>query len=317
METIHIKFKELTTMASEHNCLEPVTKCFNDADSSAKFTSTPSKEDLDNLFGPMYEEYFEKRSPDVSINSDAQTILNNENTHSSLSIILEDNEAPLLNKTDAENTVIRNKSCLVAKGYRQEECINFEESFAPMARLEAVRMFVAYATHKNFTIFQMDVKTTFLNGPLKEVYISQLDGFVDPDFLDHVHNLKKALYGLKQAPRAWYDKLSSFLIEITSRKQFWHTLKLDDLKDKFKFFLDTKEFKFSVDDFKRVFQLPQATDNNNVAFVDAPTFSDMLPFFRNELGFSLPIRLPTHFVTKGLPQPWQTLGKIFARCLTT
>ncbi|GJS03439.1 retrovirus-related pol polyprotein from transposon TNT 1-94 [Tanacetum coccineum] len=124
----------------------------------------------------------------------------------------------LTNKTDAENTVIRNKSCLVAKGYRQEECINFEESFAPMARLEAVRMFVAYATHKNFTIFQMDVKTTFLNGPLKEVYISQLDGFVDPDFLDHVHNLKKALYGLKQAPRAWYDKLSSFLIEITSRK---------------------------------------------------------------------------------------------------
>ncbi|GJR03850.1 hypothetical protein Tco_0526834 [Tanacetum coccineum] len=72
-----------------------------------------------------------------------------------------------------------------------------------------------------------------------------------------------------------------------------------------------------IDDFRRVFQLPQATDNNNAAFVDAPTFSDMLPFFRNELGFSLPMRLPTHFVTKGLPQPWQTLGKIFARCLTT
>ncbi|GKF19775.1 retrovirus-related pol polyprotein from transposon TNT 1-94, partial [Tanacetum coccineum] len=118
------------------------------------------------------------------------------------------------NKTDAENTVIRNKSRLVAKGYRQEEGIDFEESFAPVARLKAVRMFVAYAAHKNFTIYQMDVKTAFLNGPLKEeVFVSQPDGFVDPDFPNHVYCLKKALYGLKQAPRAWYDKLSSFLIE--------------------------------------------------------------------------------------------------------
>ncbi|GJS64029.1 retrovirus-related pol polyprotein from transposon TNT 1-94 [Tanacetum coccineum] len=74
--------------------------------------------------------------------------------------------------------------------------------------------------------------------------------------------------------------------------------------DKFKFLLDTKKINFLVDDFRRVFQLPQATDNNNVVFVDAPTFSDMLPFFRNELEFSLPLHLPTHFVTKGLPQPW-------------
>nr|GEV85540.1 hypothetical protein [Tanacetum cinerariifolium] len=95
-----------------------------------------------------------------------------------------------------------------------EEGIDFEESFALVARLEADRMFVAYVAHKNFTIFQMDIKTTFLNGRLKEeVYVSQPDGFVDPDFLDHVYKLKKALYGLKQAPRSWYDKLSSFLIE--------------------------------------------------------------------------------------------------------
>ncbi|GKC29915.1 retrovirus-related pol polyprotein from transposon TNT 1-94 [Tanacetum coccineum] len=118
------------------------------------------------------------------------------------------------NKTDAENTVIRIKSRLVAKGYRQEEGFNFEESFALVARLEAVRMFVAYVAHKNFAIFQMDVKTTFLNGTLKEeVYVSQPDVFVDPDFPDHVYKLKKAMYGLKQSPRAWYDKLSSFLIE--------------------------------------------------------------------------------------------------------
>ncbi|GJW02284.1 retrovirus-related pol polyprotein from transposon TNT 1-94 [Tanacetum coccineum] len=98
--------------------------------------------------------------------------------------------------------------------YRQEEEINFEESFSPVARLEVVRMFVAYAAHKNFTIYQMDVKTAFLNGPQKEeVYMSQPDGFVDPDFPDHAYHLRKALYGLKQAPRTWYDKLSSFLIE--------------------------------------------------------------------------------------------------------
>ncbi|GJU04684.1 retrovirus-related pol polyprotein from transposon TNT 1-94 [Tanacetum coccineum] len=118
------------------------------------------------------------------------------------------------NKCDAEHIVVRNKSRLVAKGYKQEEGIDFEESFAPVARLEAVRMFIAFAAHRNITIFQMDVKTTFLNGPLKEkVYVSQPEGFIDPEFPNHVYRLKKALYGLKQAPRAWYDKLSSFLIE--------------------------------------------------------------------------------------------------------
>ncbi|GKG03882.1 retrovirus-related pol polyprotein from transposon TNT 1-94, partial [Tanacetum coccineum] len=91
------------------------------------------------------------------------------------------------NKSDADNIVIRNKSRLVAKGYMQEEGIDFEESFTLVARLEGVRMFVAYVIHKNFTIFQMDVKTAFLNGLLKEeVYVIQPDGFVDPDFLDHV-----------------------------------------------------------------------------------------------------------------------------------
>ncbi|GJS76980.1 retrovirus-related pol polyprotein from transposon TNT 1-94 [Tanacetum coccineum] len=88
----------------------------------------------------------------------------------------------------------------VIKGYSQQEGSNFEDSFALVARLEVVRMFVAYAAHKNFTIYQMDVKTSFLNGPLKEeVLLSQVDGFVDPDFLNHVYRLKKALYGLKQA----------------------------------------------------------------------------------------------------------------------
>ncbi|GJS04160.1 retrovirus-related pol polyprotein from transposon TNT 1-94 [Tanacetum coccineum] len=117
------------------------------------------------------------------------------------------------NKKDEDQTVIRNKARLVAKGYAQEEGIDFEESFAPVARLEAVRIFVAYVAHKSFPIYQMDVKTAFLNGPLKEeVYVAQPDGFVDPDHPDKVYRLRKALYGLKQAPRAWYDELSKFLI---------------------------------------------------------------------------------------------------------
>nr|GFA98755.1 retrovirus-related Pol polyprotein from transposon TNT 1-94 [Tanacetum cinerariifolium] len=117
------------------------------------------------------------------------------------------------NKRDEENTVIRNKSRLVAKGYAQKEGVDFEESFAPVARLEAVRWFITYAAHKSFTIYQMDVKTAFLYGPLKEeVYVNQPDGFVDPYHPDKVYRLKKALYGLKQAPRAWYDELSKFLL---------------------------------------------------------------------------------------------------------
>ncbi|GJT29039.1 retrovirus-related pol polyprotein from transposon TNT 1-94 [Tanacetum coccineum] len=121
------------------------------------------------------------------------------------------------NKRDEKNTVIRNKSCLVAKGYAQNEGIDFEESFAPVARLEVVRLFIAYVAHKSFTVYQMDVKTSFLYGPLKEeVYVNQPDGFVDPYNPDQVYHLKKALYGLKQAPKACYDELSNFLHRMTS-----------------------------------------------------------------------------------------------------
>nr|GFC40574.1 retrovirus-related Pol polyprotein from transposon TNT 1-94 [Tanacetum cinerariifolium] len=91
---------------------------------------------------------------------------------------------------------------LVAKGYRQEDGIDFKESFAPVARIEAIRIFITNATSKNITIYQMDVKIAFLNGELKEeVYVSQPEGFVDPDHPTHVYRLKKAFYGLKQAPR--------------------------------------------------------------------------------------------------------------------
>ncbi|GKA43998.1 retrovirus-related pol polyprotein from transposon TNT 1-94 [Tanacetum coccineum] len=117
-------------------------------------------------------------------------------------------------KLDEYGDVLKNKARLVAKGYRQEAGIDFEESFAPVARLEAIRLFIAHAASMNMVIFQMDVKTAFLNGELNEVvYVSQPEGFVNPDHPSHVYRLKKALYGLKQAPRAWYDKLSMFLIK--------------------------------------------------------------------------------------------------------
>nr|GEY44295.1 hypothetical protein [Tanacetum cinerariifolium] len=105
-------------------------------------------------------------------------------------------------------------SCLVVRGYRQEEGIDFEESFAPVARMEAIRIFLAYAAYKSFNVFQMDVKTAFLHGTLKEdVYVCQPEGFIDADHPSHVFKLKKALYGLKQAPKAWYDELSTFLLQ--------------------------------------------------------------------------------------------------------
>nr|GEY45258.1 retrovirus-related Pol polyprotein from transposon TNT 1-94 [Tanacetum cinerariifolium] len=125
------------------------------------------------------------------------------------------------NKRDKENTVICNKARLVAKGYNQQEGIEFEEPFTPVAWLEAVRLFVAYAAHKSFPIYQMDVKTAFLNRPLKEeVYVNQPDEFVDPYHPNKVYRLKKALYGIKQALRAWYDELSNFLIHQSPRGIF-------------------------------------------------------------------------------------------------
>nr|GEZ36047.1 hypothetical protein [Tanacetum cinerariifolium] len=98
---------------------------------------------------------------------------------------------------------LENKGRLVDRGYRQKEGIDFEESFASVAKLEAIRIFLAYVAHKNMVVYQMDVKTTFLNGNLrKDVYVSQPDRFVDQDIPNHVYKLKKALYGLKQASRA-------------------------------------------------------------------------------------------------------------------
>nr|GEZ53161.1 hypothetical protein [Tanacetum cinerariifolium] len=125
------------------------------------------------------------------------------------------------NKRDEENNVTGNKSHLIAKGYKQKEEINFEESFALVVRLKAVRLFVAYATIQVISYLSDGRKDSFFNGPLKEeVYVNQPDGFVDPYYPNKVYRLKKALYGLKQAPRAWYDELSDFLVSKGLSKGF-------------------------------------------------------------------------------------------------
>ena len=119
----------------------------------------------------------------------------------------------LQNKLDEFGIILRNKVRLVAKSYNQEERIDYDETYAPVARLEAIRILLAFAFIMDFRLFHMDVKSAFLNGLIEEVYVDQPLGFVDYEHPNHVYRLKRALYGLKQAPRSWYDRLSSFLIE--------------------------------------------------------------------------------------------------------
>ncbi|GJR21620.1 retrovirus-related pol polyprotein from transposon TNT 1-94 [Tanacetum coccineum] len=225
IETIHVDFDELTAMASKHSSsgpalheMTPITISSGlvpNPPSSTPFVP-PSRSDWDLLFQPMFDEslnpppYVDLQAPEV-IAPIPEAIGK---------LVPPPDKAFVITlkwiykvKLDELGGILKNKARLVARGYRQEEGIDFEESFAPVARLEAIRIFLAFAAHMNMVVYQMDVKTAFLNGNLREeVYVSQPDGFVDPDKPNYVYKLKKALYGLKQAPRAWYDMLSSFLI---------------------------------------------------------------------------------------------------------
>ncbi|GJU50976.1 putative ribonuclease H-like domain-containing protein [Tanacetum coccineum] len=123
------------------------------------------------------------------------------------------------NKKDKRGIVVRNKARLVAQGYTQEEGIDYDEVFAPVARIEAIRLFLAYASFMGLIVYQMDVKSAFLYGTIKEeVYVCQPPGFEDPQFPDKVYKVEKALYGLHQAPRAWYETLSTYLLENRYRR---------------------------------------------------------------------------------------------------
>ncbi|GKB60686.1 putative ribonuclease H-like domain-containing protein, partial [Tanacetum coccineum] len=118
------------------------------------------------------------------------------------------------NKKDKRGIVVRNKARLVAHGYKQEEGIDYDEVFAPVARIEAIRLFLAYASFMNFLVYQIDVKSAFLYGTIEEeVYVSQPLGFMDPEFPKKVYKVEKALYGLHQPPRAWYETLSTYLLD--------------------------------------------------------------------------------------------------------
>ncbi|GKD83910.1 retrovirus-related pol polyprotein from transposon TNT 1-94, partial [Tanacetum coccineum] len=180
-------------------------------DRDAPSSSTPSTQEQEQ--SPNFSQGFEESPKTPIFRDDPHNESPHEESTSQDKLLLIKLKWISKVKMDEFGGVLKNKARLVAQGFRQEEGIDFEESFAPVARIEAIRIFVTNAAHKNMMIYQMDVKTTFLNGELKEeVYVSQPEGFVDQDNPSHVYKLKKAIYGLKQAPCAWYDMLLSFLI---------------------------------------------------------------------------------------------------------
>ncbi|GJW89968.1 retrovirus-related pol polyprotein from transposon TNT 1-94 [Tanacetum coccineum] len=222
-----IDFDELTAMASEHSSLEPVLHEMTLVTISSGLMPNPPPSTPVNRPAPEVIAQIAKvvaPKPAASISSPSSTIRGV--IGSSYRVIRSYRElVPRLDKVmvitlkwiykvklDKLGGILKNKAQLVARGYRQEEGIDFEESFAYVARLDAIRIFLAFASRMSMIVYRMDVKMAFLNGILREeVYVSQPDGFVDKDNSNHVYKLKKVLYGLKQAPHAWYDLLLKFL----------------------------------------------------------------------------------------------------------
>nr|GEU46554.1 putative reverse transcriptase domain-containing protein [Tanacetum cinerariifolium] len=243
IKTIHVDFDELTAMTYERNSSGPalyeMTPLFDELLNPPPSVDHPDPKVIASIGEVVSPELAASTSSPSSktVHQDAPLPSNSQSTPETQPLVIpndveEDNhdiQVELVTqpdkvmvitlkwiykvKLDELGCILKNKAQLVAHGYRQEEGIEFEESFAPVARLEAIRFFLAYAAHMNMVVYQMDVMTAFLNGNMREeVYVSQLDGFMDPDNPNHVYNLKKAFYGLKQAPRTWYAMLSSFLI---------------------------------------------------------------------------------------------------------
>nr|GEV04773.1 hypothetical protein [Tanacetum cinerariifolium] len=201
IETIHVDFDELTTMASEQSSSGPALSEMTPATITPEVTAP-----IANVI-PLVQAELTGSPSSTTVDQDAPSPSKSQTTpETQSSVIPQDVEEdihdievthmgndPLFVKLDELGGILKNKARLVARGYHQEEGIDFEESFAPVVRLEAIRIFLAYAAHKNMVVYQMDVKTAFLNGNLREeVYVSQPDGCVDQDNPNHVYKLKKA-----------------------------------------------------------------------------------------------------------------------------
>nr|GFB17492.1 retrovirus-related Pol polyprotein from transposon TNT 1-94 [Tanacetum cinerariifolium] len=251
METMNVSFDELSTIAFEQRSSKPGLNSMTSGQISSGLdltyapstitTQQPSEGELDLLFEAMYDDNIGGQSsatartippaqePQVRQSSTASTTIadiapiptNSSSLATNILISSQDvdklNPNVMVDGNMFVNPFANSSTSAAASSSQQnhqEEGIDFEESFAPVARMEAIRIFLAYAAHKSFTVFQMDVKTVFLHGSLKEdVYVCQPEVFIDANNPSHVYKLKKALYGLKQAPRAWYNKLSKFLLQ--------------------------------------------------------------------------------------------------------
>nr|GFA82199.1 retrovirus-related Pol polyprotein from transposon TNT 1-94 [Tanacetum cinerariifolium] len=228
-ESVNVNFDELSEMASKQFSLEPGLSNLNEtrksSNRSVSKVDEASKKDLEDLFQYFYDEYFNSSKVMKSSTTNVETSIIEEVFMSPEEVTLPSsntqsipiNMVPNGDEASTSHNVFNERledAYFDAIGYSQQEGIDYDETFAPVARIKAIRLFLAYAAHKDFTVYQMDVKTAFLNGILKEeVYVGQPPGFVCKQYPDHVYAFDKALYGLKQAPRAWYDILSQFLIE--------------------------------------------------------------------------------------------------------
>ncbi|GJV08999.1 retrovirus-related pol polyprotein from transposon TNT 1-94 [Tanacetum coccineum] len=215
METIYVTFDELTGQtAPVHSSSGPAPHRLTPGPISSGLVPNsapaipyvpPTNKDLELLFQPMFDEYFETPTSDHQMPPVLAAPTPTISTGPSVSISF-NHDAPSGSHSPSS-------SAYQSFSVYHEEGLDFEESFAPVARLEAIRIFLANAASKNMIVYQMDMKTAFLNDELKEeVYVSQPEGFVDPNRPHHVYSLKKALYGLKQASRVWYDTLLKFLL---------------------------------------------------------------------------------------------------------
>nr|GFA27194.1 retrovirus-related Pol polyprotein from transposon TNT 1-94 [Tanacetum cinerariifolium] len=220
VESIDIRFDEIkevseTSVANDTSGLVPHRKKASDYDnhdpvpqrqdvSSLADVHVPSQQELDLLYGPLYDEYFNAGS-NLQDKQSTTNIPSTSPPSTHTYVYVEENNN---DQAEGEHYMMMNLPILSMRRhkiqrYAQEEGIDFEESFALAARLEAVRIFIAYAAHNSFSIYHIDVKMVFLNGLLKEgVYVTQPDRFVDPDHPEKVYRLRKAFYDLKQAPRA-------------------------------------------------------------------------------------------------------------------